>query len=302
VTPPSTTLFSALEQQLGLKLQPQTSPVEVLVIDHAEKVIGETASEIPVRGVTSPPFEVISILPSPAVNEGMIVRFVPGNLTLTNWTPKALIAYAYNLPPNRIMGGPSWIGSEKFLIDAKVNDSLAYEAGKLVEFNATGGFPPGLRHDQLRLALQSLLRDRFSLQVSRESQERPIFALTVARKNSALREADPGETYSSGIVSVDGHPAGPGRAVGQNGHLAVQALPMSTVADILSVQLDRSVQDKTGLRGNYDFPLNWTPAPSGSQIASLSAALQDQLGLQLESQKSSVDVLVIRTAQKPSDN
>src|SRR5205823_14951017 len=109
------------------------------------------------------------------------------------------------------VGGPGWAGSKKYDIDLRVNDALAYESGKLIETNVAGRFPPGLRHDQLRSMLQSLLADEFKLRFTRETRQVPIYALVIAKGGPKLHEAKVGDTYADGIVGPDGLTVGPNR-------------------------------------------------------------------------------------------
>jgi bla regulator protein blaR1 len=264
-------------------------------------------------GAPSLYFEVTAVQPSPPRNDGTIVRFIPGKLTLANWTTKALIVYAYGT--DQISGGPAWINSQRYDIDANVDDALAYDAGKLMVFNVAGRFPPGLRHDQLRLALKSMLADRFNLRLSHEIKQVPTYELVIAKNGPKLHEAKPGDSYANGIVGLDGLPAGPHRGAGQNGRLTAQALPMSNVAMTLSQQLNCTVLDKTGLPGDYDFTLAWTPdenpmatsgqpgvespVPPGPSGASIFTAIEEQLGLRLELQEVSTEFLLIKSVEKP---
>ena len=257
-------------------------------------------------------FAVASVQPSPSANEGTTIRFAPGRLTLANWTAKSLIAYAYNTP--NILGGPLWIDSERYVIDVNVDDSQAYESGKLIEFNSAGRFPPGLRQEQLMLTLQLMLADRLKLKLNHETKELPAYSLVVA-DGLKLHEARPGNDYANGIIGFEGSPVGPHTSTGQNGHLIAQALPMSTVAEILSQQLGRTVVDRTGLTGDYDFTLEWTPdgnqaATSGNQAVdnsssqesaarSIFTAIEQQLGLKLEPEEIPADFLVIGQTEKP---
>jgi bla regulator protein BlaR1 len=263
----------------------------------------------------TPAFEVVSVQPSHTEHEGNTVRFAPGTLTLANWTIGSLIVYAYG--SGRVLGGPSWINSERYDIDVKVDDSLAYKAGRLIETNMAGQFPPGLRHEQLMLLIQSLLADRFKLRFSRETKQLPVYALVIAKDGPKLHEAKSGDTYPDGIVGPDGLPAGPHRGAGQIGHFTAQAIPMSTVTQVLSEELHRTVLDETGLTGEYDFTLEWTPdethdATDGQQRTdnhpehessgpSIFTALEEQLGLRLESKESPAEFLVIDHVEQVAD-
>jgi uncharacterized protein (TIGR03435 family) len=259
-------------------------------------------------------FEVASVQPSRPGDANTGVGIAPGRITLANWTVKGLLGYAYNLEP---VGGPGWADSKKYDIDLRVNDSLAYESGKLIETNVAGRFPPGLRHDQLRSMLQSLLADEFKLRLSRETRQEPIYALVIAKGGPKLHEANVSDTYADGIVGPDGLNVGPNRGTGQDGRFTAQALPMPTVAEVLTKILGRTVLDETGLTGEYDFTLEWTPIKShaateeqqGADSASpesvgpsIFTAIHEQLGLKLESRETTVDVLVIDHAEKPAQS
>lgn len=257
------------------------------------KILAESSQK-----VGAPFFTATSVQSSPAGRAGTTVRFAPGRLTLANWTTKDLITYAYDT--THIVGGPSWTDTERYIINVKVDDSRAYESGKLVGFNSPqGSFPPGLRHRELMFMLQSVLADRFGVKLSHETKELPVYALVVAKNGLKLPEATPSDTYDNGIVGIDGLPTGPHTGSGGNGHLTVQALPISTVAETLSQQLGRTVVDRTGLTGDYNFTLDWTQESSASSI---SAAIEQQLGLNLELQEIPTDFLVIEQAKEPQGN
>jgi uncharacterized protein (TIGR03435 family) len=154
------------------------------------------------------------------------------------------------------------------------------------------------------LMLQDLLADRFHLKLTREAKEMPIFALVLAKSGAKLKESTVGE---------DGRRMQTGR-----GRIEVQGIDMASLANMLSQQLGRTVVDKTGLTGNYDFKLEWTPdlgqpqgpkeiggaetAPPDSLGPTIFTALQEQLGLKLESTKGPVEILVIERVEKPSEN
>jgi len=198
------------------------------------------------------------------------------------------------------------MGSERYVVDVKVNDSLAYESGKLVGFNSAGRFPPGLRGRQFMKMLQSLLADRFKLSFSRETRQVPAYALAVAQGGPKLHESRPGDTYASGILGSDGVPVGPNRGAGENGHLTAQALPMSTLAEVLTQQLGRSVLDRTGLTSDYDFTLDWTSdenrAAATGQKDTIFTAIQQQLGLKLEPLEVPTEFFVVAHVERPTED
>lgn len=263
-------------------------------------------------------FEVASIKPNKSGTNMIRMMFTPNGLDATNVTFAMLIRSAYGIEENQISGGPSWLKSDHYDIDAKMDSPTADAVHKLNE-------------DQRRLAtqhmLQVLLADRFKLAVHHDSKELSIYALVVAKNGPKIKQAKPGDTYPNGIKGPDGVGRGGMMRMGR-GQLTGQALPLSALARLLTGQLGRTVVDKTGLPGNYDFTLQWTPdesqgagleaakafsrgpdpggqgtAPSSDTSApSLFTALQEQLGLKLESQKGSVEIYVIDHAEKPSEN
>jgi uncharacterized protein (TIGR03435 family) len=245
----------------------------------------------------------------------MMFSFEPGRYTVTGVTTKLLIEQAYGVKDFQISGGPSWISSDRYDVDAKVEDSVVVELEKL---------PPNQRGERQMLMVQSLLADRFKLKVSHTAKELPIYALVVAKNGTKLHEAKAGDTYPNGIKGPDGRPVGgTGMMRMGPGQLTGQGLPMASLAGLLSQQLGRTVMDQTGLKGNYDFTLQWTPdqrpvampvgpvggssGPDGvpssdSSGASIFTALQEQLGLKLESTKGPVDIIVIDHIERPSEN
>jgi uncharacterized protein (TIGR03435 family) len=264
-----------------------------------------------VAGTTSkvPAFEVASIKPNKSGTGMSLLRTTPVGFSASNISLKAVIQYAYGVEENQIFGAPSWLASEQYDIEAKVSSS---------DTDALHNLNP----DQRRLMLQPLLADRFQLKVHTEARDLPALVLVVAKGGPKLHEAKPGDTYPNGLKGFDGE-GGPGMMLMKPGQLTAQGVDLSFVAKQLSQQLERTVQDKTGLSGKYDFTLNWTPdrdpspmpgAPEpgqqgpGATIStdssepSIFTALQEQLGLKLESGKAPVEILVIDHVEAPSEN
>jgi bla regulator protein blaR1 len=273
----------------------------------------QTQTAPPVAGTASkvPAYEVASIKPDKSGTDLTMLRTTPVGFNATNVPLKMLIQHAYGVEDNQILGAPSWLGSARYDIEAKVSSS---------ETDALHNLGP----DQRRLMLQPLLADRFQLKVHTEVRELPVLALVVAKGGPKLHEAKPGDTYPNGIKGFDGEAGGPGLMHMGPGQLTAQGLPMSSVAQLLSQQLGRTVHDKTGLTGKYDFTLQWTPEAGGSPMMkgpdagqqgpggppspadnggpSIFTAIQEQLGLKLESQKGPVEVLIIDHVETPSEN
>jgi uncharacterized protein (TIGR03435 family) len=173
-----------------------------------------------------------------------------------------------------------------------------------------------LDNNQRSLMLQNLLVERFRLGIHRETRDLPVYVLSIAKNGPKVQEAKSGDTYPDGFKGPDGKPVGhAGPMSWGNGRLIGQGIPLSQVAAALSQQLGRTVQDQTELKGNYDIKLEWTPDEpqrpqpgAGNAVAtdspstSLFTAIQEQLGLKLESHKAPVDILVIDHAEPPPEN
>jgi uncharacterized protein (TIGR03435 family) len=168
-----------------------------------------------------------------------------------------------------------------------------------------------LSEDQFKLMFQSFLIDRFKLKVHWETKELPVLALVVAKGGPKLQEAKPGDTYANGIKGPDGKPGGhAGMMMRGRGRLTGQGIPIASMVPPLTQELGRIVQDKTGLTGKYDIQLRWTTddaAPDSRSASDPSApsiftAIQEQLGLKLESRKAPVEVLMIDHVDQPSPN
>jgi uncharacterized protein (TIGR03435 family) len=168
-----------------------------------------------------------------------------------------------------------------------------------------------------------LLAERFKLSVGHGTKEFPVYALVVAKNGPKLQQQKPGGNYANGIKGPNGLAMGPHTLGMRPGQLTGQGVSMAELIMILSQQLERIVLDQTGLKGNYDFTLQWSPDQTSSAIVqgpeggkpvvdntpppessgpSIFTAIQEQLGLKLESTKGPVDVLVIEHIERPSEN
>jgi uncharacterized protein (TIGR03435 family) len=215
-------------------------------------------------------FEVAAIKRSDPSHVGAQTFFQPGGKFAALTAPlKSLVCFAYQLRDHQVAGGPGWVESEPFDVTAKAETNASY--------------------DDLRVMVQTLLADRFQLKFHREMREQPVYALVLAKNGPKLKEAN-----------------GPGRGIGigAQGRLNGNGADMATFSSALSGKLGRSVVDRTGLKGFYDFLITWTPdeAQADTPGASLFTAIQEQLGLKLESTKGQVGVLVIDRAGRPSEN
>jgi len=251
----------------------------------------------------TPAFEVASIKPNHSADHRTMFQMTPGGrLTANNISVKMLMMMAYQIKDNQISGAPGWMESEHYDISAKPEGSADQE--------------------QIRLMMQSLLADRFQLKFHRETKEQTIYALVVDKNGPKLKEST-GEGDLLGPAPEGGRGAGRGGRQGVRigrGQLEAQGAQVSMLANQLSNVLGRQVIDKTGLTGSYDFKLTWAPdenqgirvpgdnpgaAPPAAPAdagPSIFAAVQEQLGLKLESQKGPVEIFTIDHVEKASEN
>jgi len=233
-------------------------------------------------------FEVATIKPTPPDFRGRYSTMQGAQKFIARgYTLKFMVATAYNLPPRLVSGGPDWIETVAYDIDA-----------------ATPGARPTI--DEQMAMLRSLLSERFNLTFHREQKEMQVYELTVAKDGSRLREsAAPAEEVPLLVNRVF-----PGRI-----ELPARNVTMPQFAAMMQrTVFDRPVLDKTGLAGRYDFDLEWMPddAQFGGMIPppnadtpqrpDLYAAMQQQLGLRLQATRGMVDVIVIDRVDRPSEN
>jgi uncharacterized protein (TIGR03435 family) len=234
-----------------------------------------------------PSFEVASVKPGDPNSRPGGVGYGLGKFNATNYPLYKLIGWAYDARDYQISGGPNWLASTNFTIEAKLDGAIP--------------IPPGLAGSQpVRLMLQSLLAERFKLAVHKETREEQVYELVPDKGGSKLKE-----------VTV------PGQLRMGRGELTGKGAPVLFLVNQLSQQLGRSVVDKTDLTGRYDFTLKWTPDPGGFAVAhdvpdvpppadstgpSLFTALQEDLGLRLQSAKGRVEIIVIDHVEKPDAN
>lgn len=272
------------------------------------------------QSTPQPTFDVASVKRNLSGGQ-MMMRNAPGNVSMANVPLRQVIRQAYQLQDFQIVGGPEWINSDRFDIDAR------FDAATPV----AGMSPP----QRMQAMLRSLLADRFKLAARMETREMPIYALVVARGDGELgprmtpgpdcasraggppqggrrgRGPGPGEVFTPGA-------APPCSSRGGFGQYQANGAPLAMLVNMLSQMTGRTVVDRTGLTGSYQIDLKWTPTPDqlppgppppGVELPpvdpngpSLFTALQEQLGLRLDSQRGPVDVLVIERIEAPSEN
>ena len=211
-------------------------------------MIAVTGQEAP------PPFEVASLKLAPPDGGGFQLFWLPGGrFFANNASLKGLVIFAYDVRGNQISGGPNWLESDRYTIEARTDSKTQIPEG----------FAAG---DSFRLMVRSLLVERFKLTVQRQSRQEQIYKLLVGKGGPELKEA---ATFTQqGLF--------PGR-----GRLDGKAARMGMLAKWVSGQVGRAVFDKTGLSGNYDFTLTYaldTPAKASADSAANAAALSDDLG------------------------
>ena len=245
-------------------------------------------------------FEVASIKPNASGGHGERVQMSTGRFVANNVTVKFLIMQAFRVKDFQISGGPSWMASERFDIDAKTGGEEDSKDARPTQAQMMA------KTEQLMAMMQSMLADRFKFKSHEDSKEAPAYALVVGKNGPKLKPSEPG-TEVRQTMRV-GH-----------GQLSAKKLTMDRLADQLADNVGRPVVNKTGIPGEYDLELEWTPDPGqggpfGAPPAgeapppvdslgpSIFTAVQDKLGLKLEGTKAPVKMIVIDAIEKPSEN
>jgi bla regulator protein BlaR1 len=309
-------IFTAVREQLGLKLDPGRGPNEFLVIDHVEKpsdnfeppaakeehalqqehalhtvaplvapqiTVAAKPQSRPTPPAEKPPaFEVADVKINKSRSTEVEGQFLPGGqVRVRNMSMKMLITLAYHVRPNMISGGPGWLDSDRYDVVAKAS--------------------PKSTEDELRVMMQTLLAERFKLKAHSEQRTLPAYALTVAAGGAKLGNPDATRNDDEDCTKVAG--------TGQPGeHHMVCYMGMEKLAEALPAlapgYFDRPVVDETGLAGFYKIKLDWTGA---LQIDALGGqtifGAVELLGLKLDGRKIAVPTIVVdHVERKPSEN
>jgi uncharacterized protein (TIGR03435 family) len=321
--PVARTLSAKLEKHLAGSIEPQSggSPVKKatllvallitlgVICSHAQSPTSTTPA------TDHPTFDAVSVKPGNSAEPGMRIQFQPGGRFVATNTPlRNLIILAYQLPISAgreaIIGAPNWVDTERYNIEAKAE----------AEGNPTG--------EQNRAMVQSLLADRFKLAAHWETRQLPIYALVLSKAGKAGPQLVPHAADNSTCRDLKAQPLAPPQPGGapfvapipcgggfliSHGHIGAEGT-MEQLAKDLSWfgDIDRAVVDKTGLSGTFDVNLDYAPfspqpgsdaSPADSSLApTIFTALQEQLGLKLESQTGPVNVLVVDHVEEPSPN
>jgi len=218
-----------------------------------------------------PAFATATVKRHPANNgPPSISPYGTGHFTATNAPLEFLMELAFAVDQNQIFGAPDWIYSERYDIDAKAEPGVS------------------LTYEQVKPRLERLLRQRLKLASHREQKQLDGYELAIAPGGPKLRRS----IGAAGTGSVS------------PGGMRFPTISMSVFAPILATPVGKPVVDKTGLKGNYDIDLKYSPTGNANANApSIFAALQDQLGLLLQPRKVAVDTLVIdHVERQPAQN
>jgi uncharacterized protein (TIGR03435 family) len=280
-----------------------------------------------------PKYEVASIKPSSAEDGRLMIRMLPSGVELRGVQVQMLLQQAFGVERDRIVGAPDWVRSKHYDFEAKVTPE---DAPKLQD----------LKMEQRNAMLLPILEERFHLKYHHETRELPMYALMVAKGGPKLAETKPGNPMpdlegaparpeapmpppgSPGAPAKPDGPAAPGNRpmIGEGmrmrpGEFVAHGGTVELLRHALANMVGRTVVDKTGLTGRYDYTLNWTPdeampgpggGPNGGPPRggppidpngpTLFTALEEQLGLKLQSEKGKVDVIVIDHIDLPTEN
>jgi len=232
------------------------------------------------QAASAPPaFDVVSIKPSAATNTDKTFHLGPdGSFQAGNYSLKDLIRLGWDVRNFQILGGPGWLDTERYNVQAKPVAPFAA--------HSTEGFK------QLGLMVQAMLAERFQIKVHRQTKEMAVYYLALGKGESKLKRT--GDAMDPTTRMGDGR-----------GRMWAVKFSMALLANYLGGELGVAVLDRTGLSGVYDLELKWNPddgrRPTDSG-PSIFAALQEQLGLKLESGRGPVEVLVVDSAERPSAN
>jgi uncharacterized protein (TIGR03435 family) len=226
--------------------------------------------------LAQPEFDVASVKPGgPVRPDGLIDINLGtashGTVTLTNTTMSECLRYAYGLTNEEQIAGPDWIRDRS------------------IRFSIVAKAPPETATYQLQLMTQTLLKERFRLEIHRELRKLPHFELMVGKSGPKMPKS-----ASDGLST---------RRYYGRGRLSYTSLSMNRLALLLSRQLKQPVFDKTGLAASYDVDLNWTPEDASADADTTAepdifGAVQQQLGMKLERSKEPLEVLVLDRAEK----
>lgn len=292
-----------------------TALAVALVLANALQCNAQAQSQASDATVTKFEYEVVSIkLIAPGQDpSGFGADYSPEGLDAKGVRVWWLLQAAYGVQRQEVSQAPKWFDSERFDVEARVGDTTANEMQKL-------------NPSQLNLArrhmLQAILADRFKLALHRETKDLPAYFLVIAKNGPKLQEAKPEYIGPNDMPDLAGNRAIDRVFITKGGQITGQAASIKTLVDELSREVGRPVLDKTGLTGKYDFTFKFArddlrlQVPQGAAASdqpslavsdprggpTLFTALQQYLGLKLESGKGPVEIIVIDHVERPSEN
>lgn len=278
-------LAAALLQPSPMRAQTQVAPATASA---AASTTGPTLE-----------FEVATIKPNTSADPPAVLTTDDG-IDFRNIPLGILLGIAFGMSNDRITGGPAWL-NDRYDINAKMDAPVADALKKLNPLD---------RRAARQHMMQAVLIERCKIAFHRDTKELPVFLLVVAKGGPKFQLGKPADASPDGV-------GGTGTMqFGQNGLITFQAMPLSALIQILSQQAGRTVLDKTGLTGRYDFTWQFNvgaspgggrggAGPAGSadaEPASIFTIVQEELGLKLDSGKGPVEIIVIDHIEKPSGN
>ena len=241
---------------------------------------------------TTPVLEVASVRKGGALGTHRGFTISGSRVNLVGFTLRDMILDAYNLKPYQLLGISDWMKLESYDIAARAGGEFSDRAGGNTE----------LTREQARAVLQAVLTSRFQLKVHRETKDIPVYSLVIGKNGSKMK------------VSAQDAVFDPKVEFGSSGRrISNPKSTMDQLVVFLASQTDRPVVDKTGLTGFHSYSLEWNsdndpqlaaavPRDPGVAELSIFTAVQEQLGLKLESARGPVEMLVIDYAEKPAEN
>ena len=262
-----------------------------------------SAARAAASNATLPAWDISTVKPASPDARGSSLMFTPDGISIKNVPLQMIVREAFDVQDDHLFNLPSWAKTSMYDIEAKVAPD---DAAKLKD----------IKRGQRLGMMVPLLEERFGLKYHYETRELAVYDLVIAKGGVKMLASKPDAPASEGQPPTQG-----GRWLrAGRGHVESTGTGMEMLARVLSQTLGRTVVDRTGLTGNYDYKLDWTPDDAAPQMAkaagpdqvggtspdpagpSLFTAVQEQLGLRLEATKGPVDVVVVDQLEQPTAN
>ncbi len=243
----------------------------------------QTGASTSATRTKSTDYDIVSVKINKSGSGNMSVDTGEATYTAKNASIKTLLSTAYGIKEDLIYGVSGPVSSARFDLEAKIVNPDLDELKQLTP-------------EQQQSRLRPVLANRFQLRAHTEARTLPVYELILAKGGPKFKLTSPTDSPGHGeAMTID------------NGVLNAHGISLASLAYTLSYQLHRTILDKTGLKGIYDLSLTWTPdsgsdASPETSAASIFTALQEQLGLKLQSGRGPVAVLVIDHIELPSEN